>query len=355
MEPADRHRLGSLDALRGIAAIGVAIWHWHNFFMTPSSGWMEESSSALPFYSLLHVAYTKGDWGVDLFFSISGFVFFYHYVKPIAAGKVSAGRFAMWRFSRLYPLHFCTLMLVAALQMCYLHASGRFFIYQANDLGHFLAQLVFASNWMPDSEYSFNGPIWSVSVEVLLYVSFFMLARDRVIGPKACVAAVAVGCVAFYLHPWLGRGIFSFYLGGAAFHAFAAPTARNLAAVGVGSVLTLATIWSIDGPLHAATIAIGFPLLVCMAAAWQVRAQWLGQISYSAYLLHFPLQLAIVTAVAYGAPRPDFSDSATFIAFFVLLTLLSFVSFHFLETPVQDWLRRRFLIYRERRPINASI
>jgi len=353
MQPADRHRLGGLDALRGLAAICVAIWHWHNFFVTPSTGWMQEPTSALPFYSLLGVVYANGDWAVDLFFTISGFVFFYLYAKPIAADKVSAGQFAMWRISRLYPLHFCTLMLVAVLQMCYLHANGRFFVYQTNDPGHFAAQFVFASSWWP-GDFSFNGPIWSVSIEALLYVSLFILARGGRTGPITCLAAVAVGCVAFYLHPLLGRGIVSFYLGGATFLAFEAPTARNLCAVSVASALTLAARWPVHGLLHAATIAAGFPLLVCMAAANNVRAQWLGQISYSSYLLHFPLQLAIVTAAAYGAPRPDFSDSTTFIAFFLLLVLLSLASFRFLETPAQNWLRHRFVTYREPKPIKAS-
>jgi peptidoglycan/LPS O-acetylase OafA/YrhL len=352
MQPADRRHLGGLDALRGFAALTVAIWHWHNFFVTPSTGWMQEPTSALPFYSLLRVGYTKGDWAVDLFFTISGFVFFYLYAKPIATEKVSASQFAMWRISRLYPLHFCTLMLVTALQMCYLHANGRFFIYQ-NDPGHFAAQLAFASSWWP-GDFSFNGPIWSVSIEALLYISLFILARRGRTGPISCVAAVAVGCVVFYLHPVLGRGIVSFYPGGAAFRAFEAPTVRNLCALSVASVLALAAQWPVHGLLHAATLAAGFPVLVCMAGATDLRARWLGQISYSSYLLHFPLQLAIVTAVAYGAPRPDFSDKMTFIAFFVLLVLLSLASFRFLETPAQNWLRHRFVTYREPKAIEAS-
>ena len=89
-----------------------------------------------------------------------------------------AAKFARLRFSRLYPLHTLTLFLVAGMQILFYRATGKFFIYELNDWQHFLSSLFMAQQWLPPSiEQTFNGPAWSVSVEVLLYAIFFALMR----------------------------------------------------------------------------------------------------------------------------------------------------------------------------------
>jgi peptidoglycan/LPS O-acetylase OafA/YrhL len=73
-----------------------------------------------------------------------------------------------------------TLLVVAALQFQYTRATGTAFVYENNDLRHFLLQLLLASNWsLLDNGYSCNGPVWSVSVEVAAYGAFFILCRFR--------------------------------------------------------------------------------------------------------------------------------------------------------------------------------
>lgn len=57
---------------------------------------------------------------MDLFFCLSGFVFFYLYARVIRDGRMNGDTFALLRFSRLYPLHVATSVLVAALQAVYL-------------------------------------------------------------------------------------------------------------------------------------------------------------------------------------------------------------------------------------------
>ena len=68
---------------------------------------------------------------------------------------------------------------------------------------------------------------------------------------------------------------------------------------------------------------------------------WLGDISYSTYLLHFPLQIAFVLVVdAAGLSRGVFYSSSVFVIYFVTLILLGLGSFHWLERPLQRQLRR---------------
>src|SRR5262249_29252992 len=116
-------------------------------------------------------------------------IFFWKYGEQIASSRVSFREFGVGRFSRLYPLHFLSLLLVVIFQQVYWHTHGTNFIYGNNGGLDFAYQLLFASNWFSWQGYSFNGPIWSVSAEILIYFAFFGIVR--LMGPSLMVAAMA--------------------------------------------------------------------------------------------------------------------------------------------------------------------
>jgi peptidoglycan/LPS O-acetylase OafA/YrhL len=88
-------RIASLDGLRGIAAVGVMIFHFNYFFLPQAA-----LSSTLPFMRpILDHAYL----GVDLFFLISGFVMAHVYGQKLASNWRAHWRdFAIMRFARIY-------------------------------------------------------------------------------------------------------------------------------------------------------------------------------------------------------------------------------------------------------------
>lgn len=96
-------RIGSLDSLRGIAALIVVLYHYTSRFpgLFPDAG-------KVPF------EFRYGHYGVELFFLISGFVIFMTLEKA-----KSVSDFALRRFARLYPpFWFCailTFILVSAM------------------------------------------------------------------------------------------------------------------------------------------------------------------------------------------------------------------------------------------------
>lgn len=98
-------RFRSLDALRGVAALSVVLWHWKHFFFVGYALPVDFDEAAQPLYSLLRVFYDFGWLAVDLFFLLSGFIFFRLYSQRIENRDISAARFSAHRFSRLYPLH----------------------------------------------------------------------------------------------------------------------------------------------------------------------------------------------------------------------------------------------------------
>ena len=70
-------------------------------------------------------------------------------------------------------------MLIALLQYVYSRSHGQYFIYQNNSVHAFIAQIFFASNWFSGQTDSFNGPIWSISVEILIYFIFFCTMGEQ--------------------------------------------------------------------------------------------------------------------------------------------------------------------------------
>ena len=82
---------------------------------------------------------------------------------------------------------------------------------------------------------------------------------------------------------------------------------------------------------------------------------FLGDISYSTYLLHFPLQLAaVLLALHFGLSTGFFMNGAVMIAFFVVLIALATASHYWFERPLQNILRRAFRSRRGHSAASAS-
>ena len=354
-------KLPGLEALRFLAAFAVLIWHYQHFSYLGGAP-VDLVKSELPFYWLLWPFYEAGEHGVWVFWCISGFIFFWKYRDPIAGRVLGGWTFFVFRLSRLYPLHVATLLMVAALQPVYFHLHGFFFVYEHNDIAHFLPQLLMASDWGLSRSDSFNGPIWSISVEVLVYAIFFVSLRFATKSPlwnviiiviAVNVSAQVCSCLAF------------FYAGGLAAIArqAIAPSRRRgiveTSAWGVTITVPLA-IWVFGLQPHIIgwvfLLAYLPVLLFCLSRRMTLSPRWqgiveaAGNMTYSSYLLHFPIQLLIVSALAI-AQRPVPFENGWFFAAFTGGTLAaSYFTYRYFEAPAQA-LIRGYLLSRRSRPL----
>lgn len=371
-------RLFSLDVLRGVAALAIIFWHWQHFFGIRGSWQAGWSRLQEPGYALFKPLFEEGWVAVDIFFAVSGFVFFWLYLEPVRRREIGAGKFALQRFSRLYPLYFLTLLVATALQLAFRHATGNWFIFDANDWSHFVKSVFLAQQWLPPDELqSFNGPAWAVSVEVLLYIVFFVGVRFGLRGPIACAALALVGAVYFFQDGQIGRGIMGFFWGGATYYAVDAiascPAAKSLARIVALAALAAWAIAIADVylsfhntlismlPFAAARFTIGYeyqiflmafifvivPLTLAALAlheelfggAW-ARFTLLGDISYSTYLIHFLMQLTLaLLALYFGWTPQDFMHGWVMAAFYVVLIGLGWASYTYFERPAQAFIR----------------
>jgi len=308
-----------------------------------------------PFYSVLAPFYEHGHSAVQVFWVVSGFVFMRRYRHEIQTAVVSFEDFALRRFSRLYPLHFATLIAVAVMQQTYTSLHATPFIYDKSSALGFASQLFMASNWFHDQPMSFNGPIWSVSSELLIYGLFFaVLCPINVVALKSPIvrtslAAMVLAFFSLYV-PLFSTVILtcgSFFMCGCfAERVFEYPVARRISAlVLVISGIALALGYIAPNGLVMMAVASS-AVMVCGSIDAFVPAPLLGAIArlgnttYSSYLLHFPLQLAAVIVVdSAGVSRDVFMRPAVFMAYIGITFGAALVTYQWFELPMQRWLR----------------
>jgi len=242
-------RLRGIDALRGIAALGVVFYHA-----------VEQGEKFLPHNFLqypVRAAQTLSSFGyisVFLFFVISGFCIHLQWAKAKAAGVEPEIRFgAFWkrRLRRLYPPYIIALLLFLLLAASTVGISlTRFFFY---DMGMHLLML---HNLDPKTCYTINGVFWTLAIEEQLYLAYFLLLFIRMRwgwGVTLAVCLIArLGWMVFSHVVWLKTGFGIPVPEAAAVHWFT----WALGAIGVEAFFGLIKLrgWSRD--LRLATVLI---------------------------------------------------------------------------------------------------
>ena len=146
-------RILELDVLRGLAAIGVVIYHYTCYYQ--HNGF----------------SFKYGKTGVELFFMISGFVIF------MSLTHVRQGReFVANRIARLYPVYWACLTFTFLLRILNFAVFDRAHL----TFSFLYAYLVNLSMF----QYFFNvanidGPYWSLIIEMVFYVFIFILYKLR--------------------------------------------------------------------------------------------------------------------------------------------------------------------------------
>lgn len=332
-------------SLRGVAAAAVVIGHYTAVFCRDVGG-----------YDLF---VPRTHLGVDLFFLLSGYILYRNYAatfaKTVTAGDWRA--FMARRLARIYPLHLLTLLAVIVLVRGDLPANAGWLLGLNLTLTH---------AWGLTDQFEFNSPSWSISCEFAAYLVFPFLARSfgRAAGRWAAGVAVLLAAGALWR---LGQGSLDLDAIGrraallravAAFPAgmllawvagaHASWLARRAAAMQVGALAAILCGFVFGLPdvpmvglfaaLVLATSVAQGPVVRCLDIA---PLRWLGDISYSLYLIQWPLMLlnfSLRPKLQAILPVSVF-DGVCALLFIVMLLGLSHLSFQLFERPVMRWAR----------------
>lgn len=154
--------------MRGIAALGVVAYHARDVARIPAADIVSRAIEAAAFW---------GQYGVWLFFVVSGFCIHMRWARRAAAGDTEVpGFWAFWRrrWLRLYPPYLAAL----AIYVWLMHLDG--IAFTSHLLSIIGLHIVLAHNLYPPALNAINGVFWTLAIEEQLYLLYFVLLPLRI-------------------------------------------------------------------------------------------------------------------------------------------------------------------------------
>jgi peptidoglycan/LPS O-acetylase OafA/YrhL len=307
--------IAPLTSLRGLAAIGVAGFHF--------------------FYSMLQTAqFARGYLGVDLFFLLSGFILFHVYHADLSPRAFFAARIA-----RTWPLHLFVLLLL-------LPAFGRSEAFSATAL---LCNLTMTQAVCGVSS-SWNGVSWSLSAEWFAYLLFPLLlpwlrgcsSRGAWTIALVCLAALAAqgnSLLAIFGPLALARSLPEFVLGILTYRAYQGGWLGGWPWFTVACA-SIALSFEFGAPDW--LIVAQFPIVLLSGPGVQPLTWrpfvFLGEISFSLYMIHQLIGLVVINVLPHNTTRSVLVGA---IVSLVLSIGCSALIYRTIEVPARSFLRSR--------------
>ena len=356
-------RLEALTGMRGIASILVVGYHAVVFYWI----WQFETGRVPDAFEHPLSAWGLGaGWlGVDFFFVLSGFLL----ARPLLRQATwmtgpEYRAFAAKRLLRTAPPYYAALLLTYALAGWSGHPLFDF------TFEGVAAHVLYVHNFFREHHFGILGVAWTLGVELQFYLLLpLIMVPFRRFGPVAAIpfAAVALAYLVWAHHPgdFLENRFYTFqfpsFLGHFGVGIAAAQLVQrgwrprvdpDLAIAAAFAVLVLAPAWwlgyarqfePVEGPLFSYFVrllaGIFFGLLMVLALqpgsrvgrSFTLRPMvWMGEISYSLYLVHYGLAgLFLVTG-----SEQAFSDLPTFTFLLTAVSLVGAAVFYVLvERP----------------------
>lgn len=320
------HRLESVDALRGLAALAVCWFHFtqgNGGFLPP--GWLKSTG---------HFGYL----GVEVFFVLSGFVIPYAMRRGNYRGPRDLGRFLVKRVVRIEPPYLANIAMVLALGWLSTQVPGfrgpPLNVSSTDVLLHLgYLNSYFDRPWL-------NVVYWTLAIEFQYYLLVALIhPLLSIAGWRGVLFALAINLPAGLLEKpaifWSSCPLFC--LGVLAFQRKSELISWRQFGVGL----------ALGGALAAALISPPIAVLGGLICLCLVGPSWqpprfliaLGAISYSLYLVHVPVGGRVINL---GARLPDRLDIhlLTLISALGISLLTAWVMWRLVELPCQKFSSR---------------
>ncbi len=346
-EQARASYLSCLQVFRGIAALGVVVYH-AGLFTERQSGQV-----------LLGGSFHFGELGVDFFFVLSGFIIAFVHGDELGQ-PACAPRYLARRFFRVYPLLFLLTTAKLALELVAWQRGGA-----GPDLSRILSSYLLLPG--PDGGLPVITAAWTLQHEVLFYALFLLallLGRRAglwlMVGWMALIVIFSGSGVKLEAMP---RLIFDahnveFVFGVLACYFFKSQTVGAIRTPGavfafaglVGGAWLYDSADGMDQPLLVRVcLGAGFAALIYQMASWERSREWstwprwacwLGDASYSIYLGHSLVLLAVISVGSgWSKQSAALAYAVAFVASIAALVATSLL-FKLVEKPLLNATRR---------------
>jgi len=356
----DAAHIKPLTALRFFAAFWVVLFHyWPNLDVgfTPAVA-------------------TKGYLGVEAFFVLSGFILCHVYLSGFGDGRFRYGDFLWNRLARVYPLHLATLVGVGLMAVV-ASAAGMAVNDTILSWKSLPANLLLVHAWGFAPVSGWNHASWSISAEWFAYLTFPAFAfaawklRERpvtaVLGALAFIAVLYPMFEMLAGFPltratilWGALRIVPCFAFGCALYALwrSGRVPARLSGYGV-TFFGLATLAAVQfGAQDLLIVMLLGGLIFSLASLAQTGFEfagqpvfvYLGEISYSTYMICIPWKiLAINAAAKVFNIGGDKLPLLIWVAIVAALIPLSAISFHVIENPCRERMKSWAATWKQRR------
>lgn len=326
-----KHRLVHLDCLRGLAALLVVVEHLRAFLFVPFVQLKAPGILTKGFYFVTGL----GHQAVMIFFVLSGFLVGGSVITALQKGKWSWREYLLRRMSRLWVVLIPALLLTllwdklgSTIAPVGYHGVFRELYHSGPSpsvpadwsLGTFLGNTFFLQTILV-SCYGTNGPLWSLANEFWYYL-LFPLGLSIFISGKwsgRLISLILIALIASFLPKSIIMGGVIWLLGAAVFYLIQINMVRGLTSHPLWLILSLILL---IGSLVASRskslgqwsdllIGIGCAVLVAGLAVrassnhfYEMLSAGVSEISYTLYLVHFPVLALLFFGFFKGTQMP---------------------------------------------------
>jgi peptidoglycan/LPS O-acetylase OafA/YrhL len=328
-----KRKVESLSFLRGLAVLLVCFCHF--------GGPFSEGNILSSMFSAFH---DYGKYGVQIFFVISGFVI------PLSLDKANYqikyyGKFLLKRTLRLHPPY----LIALALTLIILAATN---LVKHSPFPETPASIIQSLFYLhhPDS----NPVFWTLKVEAEYYIFiglYFVVLQKY---PRQTLAisiplfmVISQTNIINYID--LFKYLLYFMIGIAGYLIYMKEGKGWFEMGCIAAIIVFSYIF--DGA--APTIAAAFTILVILFYKGKVHKSFdfLGEISYSVYLIHFPIGVKMINLLARYV-KPEFSI-ILFVATLAVCLGLGVIFWKYIERPFSE--RSNRISYGQRKKAPASL
>lgn len=322
-------RIETMDALRGIAALMVVLWH----VFDPQVRYFHSDM----LHAVLGGIASQGNMGVYMFFAISGFVI------PLAA--VGGGRLvAYWRalakrMTRLYPPFVASLVFTALVLLGAQFVPG----FAGTPVSIHSADVAANATYLaPFLDRPWLNPVyWTLLIEVQYYLLIYLLLRhfDAFTGRQLLAGTALVSLVPLALSSYAVIADFTdcFALGFISFLLFDGRVQRRDALI--AGIIPLAVIFFDKGSVTFVLVATTALLCARRGPAPRLLVA-LGTISYSLYLTHYFVGTKAVRLLLRFLPDNDPGVGAAHLLAVLACLIVATLFYFAAERPAIAWSHR---------------